>query len=71
MKEENGNEIQFKLNQVQAQLINITNEKEQLVNRYNREIEELREKNNKEHSNSQLVQIQLNQKTLECNNILE
>lgn len=42
MKEENGNEIQFKLNQVQAQLINITSEKEELVNRYTKEIEELK-----------------------------
>lgn len=42
MKEDNGNEIQFKLNQVQAQLINLTSEKEELVNRYTKEIEELK-----------------------------
>ena len=42
MKEDNGNEIQFKLNQVQAQLINLTSEKEEFFNRYTKEIEELK-----------------------------
>ena len=61
-KEENGNEIEYSLNQIKAELINLKSEKEISENKLTQQIAEFKEKLAKEHQSFEQMEIQANER---------
>ena len=61
-KEENGNEIEYNLNQIKAEVINLRTDKEIYQNKSKKTIEELQNKISKERQNFQLIEAQANER---------